>query len=320
MLGQATQMQRLAFQVESRLGRIRLDDYLFSRFGSLSRMYLRELVKTNQVLVNGEYTNVGVKLREKDFIEIAVDMSRGTSMRPEDIPLDVVFEDNAIIVINKPAGMLVHPTHRDKNGTLLNGLVYYLNNKNFPQSRKDFDENGEFHAKLSENVKEIRNVMRPGLVHRLDKETSGLMVIAKTVDIHRKLAREFMKKRVEKKYVALVAGSIAADEGMIEAPIGRYAERKLWDVKDDGKLSISRFRVIERSDEKTLLELEPVTGRTNQLRIHCASIGHPIVGDVRRGGREYRRLCLHAYRLSFRHPNTRQHVAIETNIKTIFGP
>jgi 23S rRNA pseudouridine1911/1915/1917 synthase len=318
MSGQATQAQSVSFQVEGDLGRVRLDDYLFARFGTLSRMYLRELVKTNQVLVNGEYTNVGVKLRENDFIEISVDLSRGTSMQPEDIPLDIVYEDNAIIVVDKPAGMLVHPTHRDKNGTLLNGLVYYLNDKKFPQSRKDAKEYGELHAKLPEDAKEIRSVMRPGLVHRLDKETSGLMVIAKTVDIHRKLAREFMKKRVQKRYVALVDGSITANEGMIEAPIGRYTEKKLWDVKDDGKISVSRYKVIERLDDKTLLELEPVTGRTNQLRIHCASIGHPIVGDVQRGGREFTRLCLHAYRLSFKHPNTNESLTFESDVPTKF--
>jgi 23S rRNA pseudouridine1911/1915/1917 synthase len=146
------------FQVENGLSRIRLDDYLFARFGGLSRMYIRELVKTNCVLVNGEYTNVGIKLRSNDLIEITVDMSRGTSMQPENIPLDVVFEDTAMIVINKPAGMLVHPTHRDKNGTLLNGLAYYLNRKGLPQSRKDAED--------------CLIVVWPGLVHRMDKETS----------------------------------------------------------------------------------------------------------------------------------------------------
>lgn len=128
-----------------------------------------------------------------------------------------------------------------------------------------------------------------------------------------------MKKRVEKQYVALVDGVISSDEGTIEAPIGRYAEKKVWDVKDDGKISISRYRVIERHDETTLVDLEPVTGRTNQLRIHCASIGHPIVGDVQRGGGEFGRLCLHAYRLSFRHPSTNDLMTFESAIPTEFN-
>ncbi|HSU25461.1 MAG TPA: RluA family pseudouridine synthase, partial [Pyrinomonadaceae bacterium] len=227
MFGQATELQRLEIEVENGIGRVRVDDYLFARFGSLSRMYLRELVKPNQVLVNGEFTNVGVKLRTNDFIEIAVDMSRGTAMQPEDIPLDIVYEDDAIIVVDKPAGMLVHPTHRDKNGTLLNALAFHLNTESFPQRPGDAE----------------KSVVRPGLVHRLDKETSGLMVIAKSVEIHRRLAREFMKKRVEKRYVALVDGTFRDDEGTIESPIGRFPEKKMWDVKADGKLSVTRYRV-----------------------------------------------------------------------------
>lgn len=288
------------FQVESGLGRIRLDDYLFARFGSLSRMYLRDLVRTNQVIVNGDYPNIGTRLRANDFIEMSVDMSRGTSMQPEDIPLDIVYEDGAVIVVNKPAGMLVHPTHRDKNGTLLNALTFYLNKKDLTQSRKDAE------------------TVRPGLVHRLDKGTSGLMVIAKSVATHRKLAREFMKKRVKKRYVALVDGLIAENEGEIESRIGRYAEKKIWDVKEDGKSAVSRFCVLDRFTDSTLVELEPVTGRTNQLRIHCASIGHPIVGDVQRGGREFARLCLHAFWLSFKHPLANSPVEFKTDIPKLF--
>jgi 23S rRNA pseudouridine1911/1915/1917 synthase len=294
-------VEKQQFQVDIGPGRVRLDDYLFERFGNLSRMYLRELVKTNQVVLNGEIPNIGTRVRANDFIEIDVDMSRGTAMQPENIPLDIVYEDGAIVVVNKPSGMLVHPTHRDKNGTLLNALTFHLNERDLPQSRKD------------------TKVVRAGLVHRLDKETSGLMVIAKTVEMHRKLAREFMKKRVEKCYVALVDGTIAENEGQIESRIGRYPEKKIWDVKEDGKNSISRFRVLDRYVDSTLVGLEPVTGRTNQLRIHCASIGHPIVGDVQRGGRRFERLCLHASRLAFRHPQTNLQLEFETDIPDIFN-
>jgi 23S rRNA pseudouridine1911/1915/1917 synthase len=283
MSRQETDVRKLEFQVEGGLGRIRLDDYLFAHLGNLSRMYLRELVKTNQVMVNGDFTNVGVKLRANDFIEIEADLSRGTAMRPEAIPLNIVFEDESILVVDKPTSMLVHPTHRDKNGTLLNALTYYLNAVCGPRTAGF-------------------GVVRPGLVHRLDRETSGLIVVAKTIAAHRKLAREFMKKRVEKKYLALVDGVVNRDEGMISAPIGRFHELKHWNVKDDGKLSETRFRVRERFAGRTLIELEPVTGRTNQLRIHCAFIGHPIVGDIARGGPPFNRLCLHAYKLRFRHP------------------
>jgi 23S rRNA pseudouridine1911/1915/1917 synthase len=257
-------------------------------------------------MVNGEYANIGIKLRANDFVEVVADMSRGTAMRPENISLDIIFEDGAIIVVNKPAGMLVHPTHRDKNGTLLNALTYHLNAGRSPQRRGDAEENSI--------------VVRPGLVHRLDRETSGLIVVAKTVAVHRRLAREFLKKRVEKRYVALVEGSFKNDEGTIEAPIGRYAEKKIWDVKADGKMSVTRYRVLQRSDDSTLVELEPVTGRTNQLRIHCASVGHPIVGDVQRGGPVFERLCLHAFKLSFRHPMTAERIEFEDREPASFTP
>jgi 23S rRNA pseudouridine1911/1915/1917 synthase len=294
--------EKRELQVKMGLGHVRLDDYLFARFGGLSRMYLRELVKTNQVLVNGEYSNVGIKLRANDFIEITVDMSRGTAMQPEEIPLDIIYEDGSIIVVNKLAGMLVHPTHRDKNGTLLNALVFYLNKEQFEKT----DASPE------------NNLVRPGLVHRLDKETSGLMVIAKSVNIHRKLAREFMKKRVEKRYIALVEGTFRDSEGTIESSIGRFAERKMWDIKEDGKMSVTRYKIIDRSNGRTLLQLEPVTGRTNQLRIHCASVGHPIIGDVQRGGPEFERLCLHAAELKFKHPTTNEPVAFAAPVPSEF--
>jgi len=249
-------------------------------------------------MVNGEFANIGVKLRANDFVEVVADMSRGTAMRPENIPLDIVFEDGAIIVVNKPAGMLVHPTHRDKNGTLLNALTYYLN----IQSDVDGSPKNGGH-------------IRPGLVHRLDRETSGLIVVAKSIEVHRRLAREFLKKRVEKRYVALVEGSFKNDEGAIEAPIGRYAEKKIWDIKADGKMSITRYCVLQRFDDSTLVELEPVTGRTNQLRIHCASVGHPIVGDTQRGGRKFQRLCLHAFSLGLRHPVSNEPIRFRSEIE-----
>ena len=292
---------------------IRLEDFLFDRFPNLSRMYLREIVRDAKCEVNGRLENVGYRLRVGDFIEIDLDPSRETAMLPEAIPLDVVFEDAHLIVVNKPAGMLVHPTHRDKRGTLLNALAFHLNAGERERGRKGEGEKGRRGQAETTDI-EVRSLspspplsptfIRPGLVHRLDKQTSGLIVIAKSVAIHRKLAKQFQKKLVEKKYRALVEGNVHEGEGTIEGTIGRYPDEKRWDLKEDGKHSTSRFRVIERFADTTLIELEPVTGRTNQLRIHCASIGHPIVGDVSRGGRVHQRLCLHAFRLAFRHPIT----------------
>jgi 23S rRNA pseudouridine1911/1915/1917 synthase len=284
-------MTRFEFQVEESARKERLEDYLCEKFPNLSKMYLREIVKEEKCEVNGTWENRGHRLKQNDFIEIEVDLQRETAMMPENVPLEIIFEDKEILIVNKPAEMLVHPTHRDKNGTLLNALSYYLNSG-------------------SES-----KIVRPGLVHRLDKQTSGLIVIAKTARAHRILSEQFRRKLVEKKYLALVEGIVKVDSGTIEAPVGRFAERKIWDVKADGKHSETRFNVRERFFDSTLLELEPVTGRTNQLRIHCAHVGHPILGDTERGGREFSRLCLHAFQLSFWHPNGNQFLKFETEFE-----
>lgn len=282
--------QRDEIVVLEQYDKLRLEDFLLGQFQTLSKMYLRERVKIGACEVNGRHENIGYRLRSNDFVEIVVDHARGTAMRPEDIALDIVHEDADIIVVNKPAEMLMHPSHCENSGTLLNGLVFYLNKDN------------------------PGTVLRPGLPHRLDKQTSGLVVIAKNAMAHRKLSAAFLKKRIEKKYLALVDGCVEQQEQTIIAPIGRFADEKIWGVKDDGKHSETRLVVRERFEDKTLVELEPITGRTNQLRIHCALIGHPIVGDDIRGASPYFRLCLHAWQLGFPHPRTQELVRFQTDV------
>ena len=328
--------QRLEIIVPPAVVRVRLEDFLFDNFPGLSRMYLRGVVRDEKCEVNGRLENVGYRLRGGDFLEVELDLTRENSMRPENVPLDIIYEDEHLVVVNKPAGMLVHPTNRDKNGTLLNALVFHLNaergmrNAEFVspahgsegaslELAEDSRSNSAFrvrHSALERDYPLERDsaVIRPGLVHRLDKQTSGLIVIAKSVRVHRSLSRQFQKKFVEKKYLALVEGIVAEDAGTIDVAVGRFAERKQWDVKPGGKHAETRFRVLERTDDASLLELEPVTGRTNQLRIHCDAIGHPIVGDVSRGGREFSRLCLHAWKLTFRHPVHRDDLTFEQPI------
>ncbi len=269
----------------------RLDDFLFEKFPHLSRIYLRELVKVEKCEVNGEWKNRGYLLRTNDFVELQIDDARQTSLQPEDIAVEILYEDTEFLAVNKPAGMLVHPTIRVRTGTLLNALAFYLN-KN----------------------KQHGNFVRPGLVHRLDKETSGIVIIAKNARSHRILCSHFQRRLIEKRYFALVEGIVEQDCGEINAPIGRYVEDRFWNIKADGKHSHSRFWVKKRYADRTLLELEPVTGRTNQLRIHCAHIGHPIIGDLKYGGREFERMCLHAYKIKLWHPNGGQMLEFELEL------
>ena len=306
--------EKVYFQIDAEFHRRRLDDFLFDKFYSLSKMYLREVIKEGNCEVNGYTGNSGVILKTKDFVEIEVDLGRETAMRPEKFPLDIVYEEDDFLLVNKPAEMLVHPTHRDKNGTLLNALSYYLNQEVLRR------RSGE--KSITDDQSQIPNpksqIVRPGLVHRLDKKTSGLILIAKTAHAHRILSAHFERKLVEKKYLALVEGILKEDAGEISAPIGRFEETKHWNIKTDGKAAQSRFRVIERYADTTLLELQPVTGRTNQLRIHCEYIGHPIVGDEQRGGRQFGRLCLHAYKLAFQHPTEHRRLEFKIDLPPDF--
>ncbi len=274
---------RFQFKIEETVRKNRLDNFLCDEITVVSKIYLRNLLKREVCTVNGTIKSGEYHLQKGDLVELEVDVSAETAMKPECIPLQIVFEDEEIIVVNKPAGLLVHPTSSQKTGTLLNALVYYLNQENV-------------------NLNNSSKLIRPGLVHRLDRLTSGLVVAAKTTRAHKLLSNHFERRLVKKKYLAIVEGSLKDDVGTIEAPIGRLEESTHWNVKMDGKSAITHYKVLERFSDKTFLELEPVTGRTNQLRIHCAYLGHPIIGDSLYNGREFSRLCLHAVQLGFFHP------------------
>ena len=285
-------LKKFQFSIEEVINKNRLDKFLFDEITALSRMYLKHLILKGDCTVNGKVENAGYHLKTDDFVEIEIDMKAEIEMVPEHIPLEILFEDSELIVINKPPGMLVHPTKGVRRGTLLNALLYHLNST---------DQGSIKTGKL----------IRAGLVHRLDKNTSGLMVIAKNPRSHRILCSHFQRKLIIKRYFAVVEGIIEDDCGTIHAPIGRNAEEKFWHISADGKTAETRFQVVERNTNSTLLELEPVTGRTNQLRLHCAHIGHPIIGDDKYGGREFQRLCLHAYKLGFWHPNGNERLEFE---------
>lgn len=276
------------FQVAPEDFKKRLDVYLQEQFPTVSKIYLREIIRDEKCEVNGAWQSRGYLLKTGDFIEVELEQRENNLIEPENIPLDILFEDADVLIVNKPAGMLVHPTVRIRHGTLLNALAFYLN----PVREKE-------NSPIIENSP----FKRAGLVHRLDKQTSGLMTIAKNPRSLRILCSHFQRRLVEKRYFALVEGVISEDAGTIDAPIGRYEESRFWNIKADGKHAVTNFWVKKRFADSSLVELEPVTGRTNQLRIHLAHIGYPIFGDTKYGGREFARLCLHAYKLSFWHPN-----------------
>lgn len=281
---------------------MRLDEYLSERLSALSRMRIANLIAGGAARVNGEEASAGRKLFEDDALEFhAVDQTPN-AMTPEPLPLEVVHEDDDLIVVVKPAGMLVHPTRGVKRGTLANGLAYHLNRERIAAAAGDAKNDRPFDGYAA------RAFLRPGIVHRLDRATSGLMVVAKTQRALSRLSQHFHRRLVEKRYLAVVHGDPGSDEMVIRAPIGRDEEaRPRWRVMEDGRHAETRLRVLERrAGALTLLELEPVTGRTNQLRIHCAHIGHPIAGDAWYGTDELARLCLHASRLAFHHPTTNQ--------------
>lgn len=263
--------QQFQFVVTPADARQRLDVFLAARLGNLSRIRIANLLAAGVCRVNQEIQRAGYHLTRGDCVEITIpDTDAPTAMTPENIPLHILYEDDEIVVVNKPSGMLVHPTRNTKTGTLLNALAYHLNQERL----NNLDATSEQTA-----------IIRPGLVHRLDRATSGLMVIAKTQRALSILTKHFHHKRVLKRYVALVHGQIAEDKGTIVAPIGEDYSRQppRW-VMPEGKDAETRFTVIERMRTATLVELEPVTGRTNQLRIHLAYIGHPILGDTIYGG------------------------------------
>jgi 23S rRNA pseudouridine1911/1915/1917 synthase len=310
----------------------RLDQFLATRVGDLSRMRIGNLIAAGEVMVNGEVARAGLRVAAGDSIVIAVESGAPTAMSPDDIPLEILYEDGHLIVLVKPSGMLVHPTLSVKRGTLANALAHHLNKDpelGVQGSGWQDGESQESRTLSSETVS--ASMVRPGIVHRLDRATSGVMVVAKNQRALSVLSRHFHKRLVEKRYLALVHGNVADESGTINAPIGRGEDRRpRWWVMESGKPAETRFQVRERLNRATLIELEPVTGRTNQLRIHCAYVGHPIVGDELYEGVSCQslssqngvqtgessdnwslttdhhslRLCLHAYRLAFHHPAT----------------
>jgi 23S rRNA pseudouridine1911/1915/1917 synthase len=263
----------------------RLDVFLSSRLPEMSRSQAQKLVAEKKVRLNGTWTKASHKLRLGDVVEVEAVEEIRSALHPEDIPLNVIYSDEHIVVINKPAGLVVHPGAGVVEGTLVNALLFH-----FP------------------GIERVGHPERPGIVHRLDKETSGVMVVARSEKAYTELKRQFKGREVEKIYLALVWGQVQLEEGKFDWALGRHPRhRQRISIRTrKPKAALTLFSVKKVLEQFTLLEVKPVTGRTHQIRVHFAAAGHPVVGDGRYGGRDkagrFTRLYLHAWRIVFAHP------------------
>jgi 23S rRNA pseudouridine1911/1915/1917 synthase len=284
----------------------RIDKFLSSHDSSLSRSFIQRLIDNGSITVNEKTVKSSYKLKEGDEIKIVFPELEPSAVKPEPIPLDVVYEDESVIVINKPAGMVVHPAVGNYSGTLVNALLYHCINPPSPP----FNKGG------MGGLSGIGGVERPGIVHRLDKDTSGLLMVAKDDFTHQHLSKQLNERTIVRKYIALVKGNVKEDSKKIEMPIGRHvSDRKRMSVKTKkGRTAITEFTVMERFGDYTLLEVKLKTGRTHQIRVHLSAIGYPVAGD-RVYGKSYKlqvtsykffinRQMLHAATLGFIHPKT----------------
>ena len=280
---------------------LRLDTYITSKSSNISRVMVQKLIESGNITVNSKKKKTSYKVQIGDIIEINIPKPRDAKIKPEDIPIEIVYEDNDIVVVNKPKGMVVHPANGNPNGTLVNAVM----------------------AACKGTLSGIGGEIRPGIVHRLDKDTSGLLIIAKNDKAHINMSNQIKNREVRKKYIALVRGIVNEDEATINMPIGRSTkDRKKMSVRKDGKEAITHFRVIKRYNKYTLLEIKIDTGRTHQIRVHMAEIGHPVVGDMvySNGKNEFgiEGQMLHAKSLEFKHPVTGKMMNLEADLPQYF--
>jgi len=277
---------------------IRIDKLISIWFPDVSRSKWQDLIKSGNITVDGSKTKSSYRVSAGEKIEI--DIPEGFNSKrlvPQDIPLDVVYEDSYLIGINKPSSLVVHPGPGHEKGTLANGLIYRY-----------------------EKLPDLPDPERPGIVHRLDKGTSGIIVVARTDEIYLELKDQFKNREVEKEYLAIVDGHFDEKEGLIDAPVGRSAKDKTkMKVKMGGKESRTQFSVIEEFENYTLLRIKPVTGRTHQIRVHMDYINHRILGDSYYGGPPAERLMLHARRLTIRHPVEGTELTLEAPVPDEFA-
>lgn len=283
-------------------GNNRLDIYLAKQYENLSRSYIQKLIKGNYIKVNSESKRSNYIVKPGDKLEINLPKSEDLLIKPENIQISIIYEDDDIIIINKPQGMIVHPSPGNFSGTLVNGLLY----------------------RYGSNLSNINGKMRPGIVHRIDKDTSGLLVVAKNNNSHEILAEQFKRHTATRKYHAIVSGIIKETNAIIDAPIGRDPiDRLKMTVMGGGKCAITHFKVLNRFKDYTYVEIKLETGRTHQIRVHFSYIGKPILGDPVYGYKNSKfkleGQVLHAKTLGFIHPTKRQYIEFSSNLPEYFN-
>ncbi len=287
-------MPRKEIPITGRYQGNRLDVFISQMFPQdFSRSQVQKLIKDGAVRVDGREVTSHYRVKEGEKVEIDWRAPADNETRAEEIPIDILFEDEDLIVVNKTAGMVVHPAHGNLRHTLVNALLHH-----------------------TRDLSGVGGPIRPGIVHRLDKDTSGILVVAKNNKAHANLANQFKKHTIQRTYQVVVRGVVQHDEGMIQEPVGRsFLSRKKVVIKPaGGKDATTFYRVLKRFRHATLLEVHPKTGRTHQIRVHLAHLGHPVLGDTLYGvnSDQISRQALHAAGLAFRHPRTHEQVAYQS--------
>ena len=293
-------MEKLFFTIEK--GGERIDKYLSEQLEDMTRSHIQKLIKENMVRVNGMTVKSNFKLSASDQIEVEIPELKEPDILPENIPLDILYEDQDILVVNKPKGMVVHPAPGHYTGTLVNAIMYHC----------------------KDNLSGINGVMRPGIVHRIDMDTTGSLLICKNDRAHQALAKQLKEHSITRKYHAIVHGRLKEDEGTIDKPIGRHPiDRKKMSVHcTNGREAVTHYRVLKRFQQFTYIECQLETGRTHQIRVHMSSIGHPILGDQVYGPAKcpykLQGQTSHAKVLGITHPTTGKYMEFDAPLPDYF--
>lgn len=281
---------------------VRIDSLIAQHLPEYTRSYIQKLIKEGNILVNDGNVKANYKCKQQDHITVLIPPLEEIDIKPEPMDLDIVYEDEDILIINKAKGMVVHPSAGHWTGTLVNGLMYHCKDR----------------------LSGINGELRPGIVHRIDRDTTGLLMVCKNDIAHRDLAAQLKEHSITRRYIALVRDNIVEDEGTVDAPIGRHkTERKKMAINyANGKHAVTHYRVLERFGQYTLIECQLETGRTHQIRVHMTSIRHPLVGDTVYGGDKQpftlQGQCLHAKVLGFIHPTTKEYMEFEAPLPEYF--